>query len=404
MDEFDKYLPRWAKTTHDATKHENAFHPLICHLIDVASAARLIWEKVLPEITKTRLAKVFALENDLNKAGDLIAFLIGLHDLGKCSPPFALRGENESPNGQTHRLLDLYRNTRFYFTGQQTASKAPHNFVTSIVLPPILEEKYNFQPKLAKNIADIIGGHHGTFPDSNFLNSSVNKSKLVCGDENWRGAQRKLVETLANLFRVEGNYSHLPNQELDNSTAMIFAGLTTTADWIGSNADFFKCKIEDSREVLDENYKWFKLDDYLKESIQSVEDALRILGWTNWAKESNEKEFDELFPDLKDRHRDLQDAAIEIASELNDAGICVVESPTGEGKTEAAMFLADVFNHRTGARGVYFALPTQATSNQMFGRVREFLEARFKGENLNVQLLLQHGHASIESRKKQGRF
>lgn len=326
MDEFDKYLPRfWAKTTHNATNHKNAFHPLICHLIDVASAARLIWEKVLPEITRTRLAKVFALENDLNKAGDLIAFLIGLHDLGKCSPPFALRGENESRNGQTHRLLDLYRNTNFYFTGQQPASKAPHNFVTSIVLPPILEEKYSFPLKLAVNIANIIGGHHGTFPDSNFLTSSVNKSKSVCGDENWRGAQRELVKALANLFEVEGNYSHLPNQEFENAAAMIFAGLTTTADWIGSNTDFFPCEIEDYKAILENEDFSFDAKKYLEEkSRPRAAAALEKLGWTNWIRETPEKNFDDLFPNLPPK-RPLQKAAIEIANELNDTGICVVE-------------------------------------------------------------------------------
>lgn len=67
----------------------------------------------------------------------------------------------------------------------------------------------------------------------------------------------------------------------------------------------------------------------------------------------------------------------------------------GEGKTEAAMYLADHWNVQLNQRGCYFALPTQATSNQMFSRVREFLEERFAGRNVLLQLL--HGHAALSA-------
>ncbi|MBK7600229.1 MAG: hypothetical protein IPJ07_17595, partial [Acidobacteria bacterium] len=50
---------------------------------------------------------------------------------------------------------------------------------------------------------------------------------------------------------------------------------------------------------------------------------------------------------------------------LTEPGIVVVEAPMGEGKTETAMYLADHWNATLKQRGVYFALPTQATSNQM---------------------------------------
>ena len=386
----------WAKTTDDKTGllRPNAFHPLICHLIDVAASAQAIWENVLTDIQKRRLAKTFGLEDELPEAGKLIAFLIGLHDLGKCSPPFALRGEFDKlkwKDKQTVRLVKLYRDTEYFCSGFKSASAAPHNFVTSVILPPILNKKFGFKLLFAKNIAEIIGGHHGTFPDSNYL--TKNTGDDYCGNQHWQDAQKALVETLSGLFEVKGDFSNLPNVKLDNATAMIFAGLTTVADWIGSNADFFKCKIADSTEEFSLN-----LTEYLTESRQTADEALEKLGWLNWIKGTDEKEFDDLFPTLGSK-RHLQSVAIEMAKEreLDAVGICVIESPTGEGKTEAAMYLADFWNARLGTRGIYFALPTQATSNQMFGRVGEFLEARFKGENSNIQLLLQHGHSSISA-------
>ncbi|WP_225931599.1 CRISPR-associated helicase Cas3' [Leptolyngbya sp. 7M] len=72
-----------------------------------------------------------------------------------------------------------------------------------------------------------------------------------------------------------------------------------------------------------------------------------------------------------------------------------MEAPMGEGKTEAAMYLADALNAKLGTRGIYFALPTMTTSDQMFGRVAEFLRGRFSDTDDFVNLMLQHGHASL---------
>ena len=389
----DKIIKFWAKTSKD-DKKPDAFHPLICHLIDVGTVAGALWENVLTVITKRRLAKYFGLENDLEKAGRLTGFLIGLHDLGKCSPPFTLRGEHDKithKNNQTVRLLDLYKNTDCFCNGVEPASVAPHGFVTSVILPPMLIEKFGFEKSLAESISNIIGGHHGTFPDSGYLNTK-NGAKY-CGDLPWRTARRELFETLARLFGIEEKLSNSSKDKLDNASAMIFAGLTTVADWIGSNVDFFKCAIEDSTADFS-----LDLDKYFKDSNVQAEQALIELGWTNWIGETKEKTFSELFPVITNK-RHLQITAEEIAAQggLDAIGIAVIESPMGEGKTEAAMYLADTWNAGLGTRGIYFALPTQATSNQMFGRIKNFLEERFSGENVNVQLLLQHGHSSISA-------
>jgi CRISPR-associated endonuclease/helicase Cas3 len=76
-------------------------------------------------------------------------------------------------------------------------------------------------------------------------------------------------------------------------------------------------------------------------------------------------------------------------------GLVIIEAPMGEGKTEAAVYLADCWAARLGQRGCYFALPTQATSNQMFSRVREFLACRYPESQINLMLL--HGHASLSA-------
>jgi CRISPR-associated endonuclease/helicase Cas3 len=53
--------------------------------------------------------------------------------------------------------------------------------------------------------------------------------------------------------------------------------------------------------------------------------------------------------------------------------LLVVEAPTGEGKTKAALQAAATLVKSTGATGMYVAMPTRATSNQMFDEVSAFL-------------------------------
>ena len=386
----------WAKTTDDKNnpQRENAFHPLVCHLIDVATAAEAIWVNVLTDTQKHRLAKPFGLESELAKAGKLFSFFIGLHDLGKCSPPFTLRGKNES-NKYTRTLYELYKKTEFDLPTFPKASEARHEFVTSIVLPPILENRFGFPRKLAESVSDIIGGHHGNFPTTGF--QTENKLlDAVCGTEVWRQAQIEFVEVLADLLQIERNLPSLENKKFDNATAMIFAGFVTAADWIGSS-EFFKCEIADSTQIASDPNFPPDLNEYLKKSKQQANDALKKLGWLNWVSVTPEKTFEKLFPLLKPK-RHLQTVAVEIANDIRAAaspGIVVIEEEMGMGKTETAMYLADVFNAVLKQRGIYFALPTQATSNQMFGRVKDFLEHKHAGEKANVQLLLQHGHASL---------
>ena len=101
----------WAKTSHDK-ESPNAYHPLLCHMIDVAAVAKSVWCDVLPSATRRRVGAALGFEEDSEQLAALVAFIAGLHDLGKASPPFILRGKNER-NGATRRLLSLYVQTEF---------------------------------------------------------------------------------------------------------------------------------------------------------------------------------------------------------------------------------------------------------------------------------------------------
>jgi CRISPR-associated endonuclease/helicase Cas3 len=401
----DDYLLRfWAKTTHDIDKLHNAYHPLICHLIDVGCVTQLMWNEVLPNATTRRINNAFGFEAEkeakLAATGNLISFIAGLHDIGKCSPPFTLRGKNESPNGQTFRLLELYRQTGLDANGVLPAREAPHGYVTAVELPAILTTKFGFPRRLAQSISTMIGGHHGIFPSSLKLQRLRNETAV--GNEAWSIARKDLVSTVAELFQVRSNCSQAAHKPLDNSTMMILAGLVSVADWIGSNAEYFECAIADSTRPELELIQG-SLDMYFDHSKAQARKALENLGWLGWVQPEKAKSFEELFPSITAR-RDLQDAAVEIGTQFTQPGIVVVEAPMGEGKTEAAMFMADAWNAVLEQRGIYFALPTQATSNQMFGRVLQFLENRFEEGVVPVQLLHGKTMFSDEAKKLKRNF
>ena len=75
---FEDLQRFWAKTTHDPEQYPRAFHPLLCHMIDVATVTMTLWNQVLPKATKQRIARCLGLP--MQDAGNLIAWIAALHD------------------------------------------------------------------------------------------------------------------------------------------------------------------------------------------------------------------------------------------------------------------------------------------------------------------------------------
>ena len=79
--------------------------------------------------------------------------------------------------------------------------------------------------------------------------------------------------------------------------------------------------------------------------------------------------------------------------------LIVIEAPTGIGKTELALYIADCWLQQHAGRGLYVAMPTQSTSNQMYTRVGEFLHQRYPDSPINFHLV--HGQAAWLDELKQ---
>ncbi|MFO0613174.1 MAG: CRISPR-associated helicase Cas3' [Polyangiaceae bacterium] len=155
------------------------------------------------------------------------------------------------------------------------------------------------------------------------------------------------------------------------------AGLTTAADWIGSNADVFLYTTSDCG-----------VDAYWALARERAANATAAAGFRASPAPSSRRSFQELF------RRDpwpLHSCFTEVLATLPMGSLAIVEAPMGEGKTEAAFLAFDTLATR-GADGLYFALPTQATANQILGRIERFLSECFPGAH---NLHLVHGGAAL---------
>ena len=81
----------------------------------------------------------------------------------------------------------------------------------------------------------------------------------------------------------------------------------------------------------------------------------------------------------------------------------VIEDSTGAGKTEAALILAHRLMVAERASGIYFALPTMATANALYGRLaKAYLNLFTKGSR--PSLVLAHAARDLDRRFTESLF
>lgn len=357
----DTLLQLWAKKK--AEPPSEVRYPLLFHMLDVAMVTRELWGKSLHSGARRFFSEQLGLSESESAAW--ISLWAGLHDIGKASPVFQCKSEAAK-----------YQLESMGFVFESHAKDIPHGMITAHVFPALVESalpEHNLPGDMSQFIGFAVGGHHGTF--------SINEPKRrQMGDSKWDSIRIAFAVQLARLLNISS--LPVPQYVNDNAFYVMFAGLTSVADWVGSSEEFFPLEVEHTP------------DEHLTYARQQAERAIRSLGWERWKPPAQTASLQQLFPTIVDKPRPLQSKVSELAETLaSQPGLVIIEAPMGEGKTEAAMYLADCWAALLGQKGTYFALPTQATSNQMFGRVKEFLETRYPGLATNLQLI--HGGALL---------
>ena len=361
MSAIDISLQLWAKKK--MCPSGEVRYPLLFHMLDVATVTQGLWKNSLHSGARHFFAEQLGLSESESAAW--ISFWAGLHDIGKASPVF------QRKSAEAKRQFESLE-----FVFEPHVNDAPHGLITAYTFPELVRNalpKHNFPGDMPQFIGYAIGGHHGGF--------SINNPKhRQMGGSEWNNIRTNLTIQLASLL----NISALPAPQYvsNNAFYVMLAGLTSVADWIGSSEEFFPLEVKHAP------------DEHLAYARQKAKKAIRSLGWEGWKPATQTASLQKLFPTIIDNPRPLQEKVSELAETLaNKPGLVIIEAPMGEGKTEAAMYLADCWAALLGQKGTYFALPTQATSNQMFGRVKKFLETRYPDLAVNLQLI--HGGALL---------
>ncbi|MDD4866106.1 MAG: CRISPR-associated helicase Cas3', partial [Mycobacterium sp.] len=159
---------------------------------------------------------------------------------------------------------------------------------------------------------------------------------------------------------------------------LILAGLVIQSDWIASNGRLMP-GIWDLQAVN-------ALSAHTRAS-----GAVKSLRFSPvWTPPRLDNVFGARFPFTPNPVQTATEAAV---AAMPEPGLVIVEAPMGEGKTEAALTAAEVLARRFGAHGVFWGLPTQATSDAMFTRVKQWLEKIQPGATLG----LSHGKSVVNA-------
>ncbi|GGN66292.1 hypothetical protein GCM10011610_01120 [Nocardia rhizosphaerihabitans] len=213
------------------------------------------------------------------------------------------------------------------------------------------------------------------------IQAAINGGRSLWGGPEWGDARSELITLVTVRTGAADRVADWATVRLSTMQQVLLTAAVIVTDWIASNQDLFP------------------LDSQRVSSVEAVK-AWTLLGLPEaWspagAATDSEPTRQELFRSRfarEDPMRPLQQECLRIACELPEPGLMIIEAPMGEGKTEAALLAAEVLAERFGAGGVFVALPTMATSDAMFARVRQWVDSV---SGTPGSMILAHGKAAL---------
>ncbi|KRD17922.1 CRISPR-associated helicase/endonuclease Cas3 [Streptomyces sp. Root264] len=349
---------------------------------DSAAVAGLLWDEWLPFGMRQLIAEV--LPGGEVDGRRLVVWLAGGHDIGKATPAFAC---------QVDQLADAMRVKGLEMRSRNAMGPdrrlAPHGLAGQVLLGEWLEERHGWAHKQTGQFTVAVGGHHGVPPESGQVKALYDHEELLRTPGRssgvWRQVQTELLDACAQCFGVEDRLAEWQALKLPQPVQVLLTALVIVSDWIASNPDLFPyfpdAESHSSQERLAAAWKGLNLPPPWQ-AAEPAGDAQEL--------------FASRFALLQGaKVRPVQETALTLAREMEAPGLMIIEAPMGEGKTEAALAVAEIFAARSGAGGVFFALPTMATGNAMFPRLLEWLKRLPDDGSCRRSVHLAHSKAAL---------
>jgi CRISPR-associated endonuclease/helicase Cas3 len=334
----------WAKLKRDPTGRVIAWHSLVDHSADVTAVVEALL--LQPTICK-RLATA-AGRTDLDEVTRVrLSALSFLHDIGKANRGFRARVDPQAPPvGHIDQLA-------WVFFGNGLAIRVRDRLIGVLGL----ERLFSWCSGGAEGLVHAVFAHHGR---------PWRTEALPPCHQFWeRGPEgdpvadlQPMRDALDRWFRVA--FEEAPLLPTAPAFHHHFAGLLMLADWLGSDERFFSFANGTDPDRLS-----FARDQSTKALATvglGVEHSRTALPQT--------LSFQSAFSIEKPR-------PIQVQAAVPKAQIAILESETGSGKTEAALWRFVSLFRRGVVDGLYFALPTRVAATQIFERVKRFRDRIF---------------------------
>ncbi|WP_257291974.1 CRISPR-associated helicase Cas3', partial [Endozoicomonas sp. ONNA1] len=339
-----------------------SYHLLVYHCLDVAAVGSLLLD---PEKKLCQsLARQLELEPDWLQ--QWFTFCLMLHDVGK----FARCFQNKVTGLSSELVPEVTgkKDIRHDSLGFTLWTNELCKLISDII--PSQKTQRSVHPWL-----EIVCGHHGKPPQPlrTVKTALVPEEDIPAAESFLREIAKHWLPDLTPLSSI--------NKEGFKKSSWQLAGVAVLADWLGSDQSIFHYNSD--IQPLPEYWKQTALPK-AKEVLSKREFQPKAI--TPFR--SIQDQFDFIRQPTP-----LQQFAQSVEIRQNPQ-LFILEDVTGAGKTEAAMVLVHRLLSQGLAEGLYVGLPTMATANGMYDRLKNSYRSLFQGSP-KPSLVLAHGASQL---------
>lgn len=378
----DKIFTYWGKANPLSNSSES-YHLLPYHCLDVAAVGQVLLTQ------NTAYVDIFCRIIDIEKQVFIqwFTFLLALHDLGKFTESF----QNLKPEllqvlqQRTSSQAYLERHDTLGWVCWEHCGKALLQAKGLIPKPNAKSRRSSAELTMDDIWMAAMVGHHGQPPKPKLMHAY----HYYLNETYDFPAITEFVEALIPVLLPDQTVFPTCDKDRLKQASWWLSGLAVLSDWLGSNTTFFPYQTQP-----------MPLANYWQQALQQAEKAIQATELSSAQTHSHLMLNDLIGVTTSSSGSQAATQATPLQALTQDwpmeqsPHLFILEDVTGAGKTEAAILLAHRLMQAEQANSLYFALPTMATANSMYMRMKDVYRRLFSTES-NPSLVLAHGASDM---------